>query len=62
MDAVRGSSGAIGAEAQEYEFVGEKAGLNEIRRPMNAGIIRDGSAQCKRTTQKADVWNTSNGG
>lgn len=61
MDAVRGSKGAIGASAG-LDVGGALAGLNEMMHPMNAGAMRVGMAQWRRTCQKAGDWKTLQGG
>jgi len=64
IEAVRGSRGAIGPAGVSVavEFGGTLAGLNEIIQPMNAGAMRVGMAQWRRTCQKAGDWKTLHGG
>ena len=62
MEAVRGSKGARGVSIGLDFGGGALAGLNEIMQPMNAGAIRVGIAQWRRTCQKACDWKVLQGG
>jgi len=61
MAAVKGSKGATG-ELVGSVLRGAFSGLNEIMQPRKVGMISVGKAQCKRTSQKADVWKIAEGG
>lgn len=61
MEAVRGSKGAMGVSVW-LEFGSALAGLNEMMQPMNAGAMRVGIAQWRRTCQKACDWKILQGG
>ena len=61
MEAVKGSKGAIGVSVA-LDFGGALAGLNEMMQPMNAGAMRVGIAQWRRTCQKACDWKILQGG
>lgn len=62
MEAVRGSKGAMGVSVGLDFGGGALAGLNEMIQPTNAGAIRVGIAQWRRTCQKADDWKVLQGG
>lgn len=62
MEEVSGSKGVAGDEFGVFAGAGMFFGLKETMQPTSVGKMSVGMAQCNRTVQKAELWNTLKGG